>query len=144
MTSAARVPCLSPLLVLTAVPAASADGTTTPIPTPAVRADGVLGRVLHRAPRPLTTALPPGSRTRLTEPWPDRPAPDAVDVRLTVRAAGGASDTAESSAGFVPGAPRGAWGVVSGAAGCVVAAGAFLAVRRRGCRTDDESTGAGT
>ena len=103
-------------------------GTTTLEPRLAVRADGVLGRVLDRGPRSLPVALPPGSRTKLTEPWRDRPALDAVDVRLTVTAAGGVRDTAEVSARFVPS------GAVAGVAGAVVAVGAFFAVRRRGRR----------
>ncbi|WP_246101235.1 hypothetical protein [Streptomyces cyaneus] len=100
-------------------------GTTALAPTLAVRADGVLGRLLDRAPRPLPVDLPPGSRTELTEPWPDRPALDAVDVRLTVTAAGGASDTAQTSVRFVP------WGGVAGVAGALATAGALFAVRHR-------------
>ncbi len=104
-------------------------GTTTLVrPRLAVRADGFLGRVLDRAPRTLPVDLPPGSRTRLTEPWSDRPALDAVDVRLTVTAAGGARDEAEVSARFVP------WGAVAGSAGAVAAVGAFFVVRGRGRR----------
>ncbi|SDM83383.1 hypothetical protein SAMN04487981_102720 [Streptomyces sp. cf386] len=100
-------------------------GTTPIAPRLAVQADGVFGRVLDRAPRTLPVALPPGSRTELTEPWPDRPALDAVDVRLTVTAAGGVSDTAVASARFVP------WGAVTGVAGVMAAAGAFFVVRHR-------------
>ncbi|TXS40777.1 hypothetical protein EAO75_38425 [Streptomyces sp. uw30] len=100
-------------------------GTTAIAPSLAVRADGVFGRLLDRAPRPLPVDLPPGSRTRLTEPWPDRPALDAADLRLTVTAAGGAADTAQVSVRFVP------WGAVAGAAGAFAAAGALFAVRRR-------------
>ncbi|MGI5375947.1 hypothetical protein ACQEV2_17185 [Streptomyces sp. CA-251387] len=103
-------------------------GTTTLEPRLAVRADGVLGSVLDRGPRSLPVDLPPGSRTKLTEPWPDRPALDAVNVRLTVTAAGGVRDTAEVSARFVPS------GAVAGGAGAVAAMGAFFVVRRRGGR----------
>ncbi|MFH0519821.1 hypothetical protein ACHBTE_21945 [Streptomyces sp. M41] len=103
-------------------------GTTALAASLAVRVDGVFGRLLDRPPRPLPAALPPGSRTKLTEPWPDRPALDAVDVRLTVTAPGGARDTARTSARFVP------WGVVAGVAGAAAAVGAWLAVRRRGRR----------
>ncbi|KOG19620.1 hypothetical protein [Streptomyces viridochromogenes] len=101
-------------------------GTTTLVPKLAVRADGLFGRpVLDRAPRTLPVDLPPGSRTKLTEPWPERPALDAVDVRLTVTAGGGASDTAQVSVRFVP------WGAVAGAAGLLAAVVAVFAVRRR-------------
>ncbi|MGW1003387.1 hypothetical protein [Streptomyces sp. NPDC002520] len=107
-------------------------GTTVLVPRLAVRADGVLGRVLDRAPRTLPVHLRPSARMRLTEPWPDRPALDAVDVRLTVTAAGGARDTATASARFVP------WGALAGVAGAVLAgAGALIVVRRRGRRTTD-------
>lgn len=114
-------------------------GTTPLTPKLAVHADGVLGPVLDRPPRTLTVDLPPGSRTKLTEPWPDRPALDAVDVRLTVTAAGGVSDTAVASARFVP------WGAVTGVAGAVVAVGAFFVVRRRrrGGPYGGEAAGAG-
>ncbi|MGW2491116.1 COG1470 family protein [Streptomyces sp. NPDC001606] len=101
-------------------------GTTVLAPRLAVRADGVLGRVLDRPARPLPVRLRPGTRLRLTEPWPDRPALDAVDVRLTVTAAGGAHATATASARFVP------WQAPAGAAGAVLAgAGALRVVRRR-------------
>ncbi|MFC5217621.1 hypothetical protein [Streptomyces coerulescens] len=100
-------------------------GTTTLAPKLAVRADGVFGRLLDRTARSLPVDLPPGSRTKFTEPWPDRPGLDAVDVRLTVTAAGGAGDTAQVSVRFVP------WGTVAGAAGVFAAAGTLFAVRRR-------------
>ncbi|MGW0204358.1 COG1470 family protein [Streptomyces sp. NPDC003233] len=99
-------------------------GTTVLVPRLAVRADGVLGRVLDRAPRTLPVHLRPGARVKLTEPWPDRPALDAVDVRLTVTAPGGAHDTATTSARFVP------WPAVAGGA-LLAGAIAVLAVRRR-------------
>ncbi|KOV63235.1 hypothetical protein ADK64_21935 [Streptomyces sp. MMG1121] len=105
-------------------------GTTVLVPRLAVRADGVLGRVLDRAPRTLPVHLRPGTRVRLTEPWPDRPALDAVDVRLTVTAPGGAHDTETTSARFVP------WATVAEAGGAALAAaGALLAARRRRTRT---------
>ncbi|MFE5187454.1 hypothetical protein [Streptomyces sp. NPDC056628] len=100
-------------------------GTVPLAPRLEVRADGLFGRLLDRGPRALDVDLPPGSRTRLTEPWPGRPALDAVDVRLTVTAAGGAGDTAGTSARFVP---RGA---VTGTAGALAAGAALIAVRRR-------------
>lgn len=129
-------------------------GTTVLVPRLAVRADGLLGGllggpVLDRAPRTLALSLAPGERVRLTEPWPDRPALDAVDLRLTVTAAGGARDTGAASARFVP------WGGVGGGGAAVALAGAFVVVRRRGRRsghvaeaesprTDVELTGAMT
>ncbi|WP_329340020.1 hypothetical protein OG252_30075 [Streptomyces sp. NBC_01352] len=125
-------------------------GTTVLVPKLAVRADGLFGPVLDRAPRTLPVELPPGRRLHLSEPWPDRPALDAVDVRLTVTAGEGARDTGEVSARFVP------WGAAAGAGGAVAAAlmGAFFVVRRPGRRsgrevaesprTDVELTGAMT
>ncbi|WP_210576385.1 hypothetical protein [Streptomyces sp. GESEQ-4] len=101
-------------------------GTTALVPTLAVRADGVFGRrVLDRAPRTLPVELAPGRRIELTEPWPDRPALDSVDVRLTVTAAGGARDEAGASVWCVP------WGAVAGGGLGAVAVGAALAVVRR-------------
>jgi hypothetical protein len=99
-------------------------GTTVLAPRLAVRADGALGRVLDRAPRTLPVQLRPGARVKLTEPWPDRPALDAVDVRLTVTAPGGAHDTATTSARFVP------WPTVAGVALFTGAVAAFAARRR--------------
>ncbi|MGW2418166.1 COG1470 family protein [Streptomyces sp. NPDC001709] len=107
-------------------------GTTVLVPRLAVRADGVFGRVLDRAPRPLPVHLRPGARLKLTEPWPDRPALDAVDVRLTVTAPGGAHDTTATSARFVP------WPAVAGAGGALLAGtGALSAVRRRRTQPGD-------
>ncbi|WP_230195532.1 hypothetical protein, partial [Streptomyces coriariae] len=77
-------------------------GTTALVPRLAVHADGVLGAVLDRAPRTLPVRLPPGRRLTLDEPWPDRPALDAVTVRLTVTAPGAARATGRASARFVP------------------------------------------
>ncbi|MPY64810.1 COG1361 family protein, partial [Streptomyces spongiae] len=97
-------------------------GTTTLTPSLAVRAEGLFGRrLLDRAPRTLPVELPPGRRVRLSEPWPDRPVLDAVDVRLTVTADGGtARDAGSTAVRFVP------WGAVAGIAGGAMAAGAFL------------------
>ncbi|MDQ0961359.1 hypothetical protein QFZ66_005237 [Streptomyces sp. B4I13] len=104
-------------------------GTTVLVPRLAVHADGVLGAVLDRAPRTLPVRLPPGSRLALDEPWPDRPALDAVTVRLTVTAPGAAQATGRASARFVP------WAATAGAAaGALSAAAAVVAVRRRGRR----------
>ncbi|MGW1273274.1 COG1470 family protein, partial [Streptomyces sp. NPDC002491] len=77
-------------------------GTTVLVPQLAVHADGVLGTVLDRAPRTLPVRLAPGRRLALDEPWPDRPALDAVTVRLTVTAAGAAEATGRATARFVP------------------------------------------
>ncbi|MFG3032311.1 hypothetical protein ACGFZJ_27770 [Streptomyces sp. NPDC048253] len=101
-------------------------GTTALVPRLAVHADGVLGAVLDRAPRTLPVRLPPGRRLTLDEPWPDRPALDAVTVRLTVTAPGAARATGRASARFVP------WGAAAGtAAGALSVAAAAVAVRRR-------------
>ncbi|WP_329367602.1 COG1470 family protein [Streptomyces sp. NBC_01483] len=107
-------------------------GNTVLTPKLAVRADGVLGRALDRAPRTLPLDLLPGRRVTLTEPWHDPPALDAVDVRLTVTAAGGAHDTTSASVRFVP------WGALAAAAGAGLAAlGALWGVRRHRRRTPD-------
>ncbi|MEV1067540.1 hypothetical protein [Streptomyces sp. NPDC050263] len=102
-------------------------GTTALVPRLAVHADGVLGAVLDRAPRTLRVHLLPGRRLKLDEPWPDRPALDAVTVRLTVTAPGAPEATGRASARFVP------WGATAGtAAGALSAvAAAALTVRRR-------------
>ncbi|MGW3818624.1 COG1470 family protein [Streptomyces sp. NPDC005046] len=100
-------------------------GTTVLAPRLAVRADGVFGTLLDRAPRTLPVELLPGRRVTLREPWTGSPAFDAVDVRLTVTAAGGARSTATVSVRFVP------WGAVAGAGVALAAVGAFFAVRRR-------------
>lgn len=100
-------------------------GTTVLVPRLAVHADGLLGPVLDRAPRTLPVHLRPGERLDLTEPWPDHPALDAVDVRLTATAADGAHASAHTSARFVP------WGAVAGVAGAVAAGGALMVVRHR-------------
>ena len=107
-------------------------GTTTLAPSLAVHADGLFGRVLDRASRALPVRLAPGRRLELTEPWPNRPALDAVHLRLTVTAPGGAHDSGSASARFVP------WGPLAGTAGVLAAGGALLLVRRRGRRTTDE------
>ncbi|MEU6590595.1 hypothetical protein ABZ923_15475 [Streptomyces sp. NPDC046881] len=103
-------------------------GTTVLAPTLAVRADGLFGPVLDRAPRTLPVRLAPGARCTLSEPWPGRPALDRVRVRLTVTAPGGAHDTASTSAAYVP------WGAVAGTAGGAAAVTAVIRRRRRGAR----------
>ncbi|MFF9408688.1 hypothetical protein ACF1B0_24660 [Streptomyces anandii] len=108
-------------------------GTTVLAPHLAVHAEGVLGTVLDRAPRALPVRLEPGRRLRLSEPWPGRPTLDAVEVRLTVTAPGGAHDTAGTSARFVP------WGPLAAGTGgsAALAGGALFTVRRRGRRGPD-------
>ncbi|MFJ7302222.1 hypothetical protein [Streptomyces sp. NPDC099088] len=101
-------------------------GTTVLTPRLAVHADGVLGRVLDRAPRALPVGLLPGRRVTLHEPWTDPPVLDAVDVRLTVTAEGGARGTATASARFVP------WWAPAGAGAVLAALVILIAVRRRG------------
>ena len=103
-------------------------GTTVLVPRLAVHADGVLGAVLDRAPRTLPVRLPPGRRLVLDEPWPNRPALDAVTVRLTVTAQGAAPATGRASARFVP------WAATAGTAAGALSAAAVVAVRRRGRR----------
>ncbi|MBA2949912.1 COG1470 family protein [Streptomyces himalayensis] len=101
-------------------------GNTVLTPRLTVRADGVFGEVLHRGPRTLPVELLPGRRITLTEPWPDAPTFDAVDISLTATAAGGARDTAAGSARFVP------WGLLAGvAAGLAAAGGGAFWWRRR-------------
>ncbi|GGV24060.1 hypothetical protein GCM10010260_75540 [Streptomyces filipinensis] len=118
-------------------------GTTVLVPRLAVRADGILGRVLDRAPRTLPVRLRPGARLKLSESWPDRPALDAVHVCLTVTAPGGARGTATASARFVP------WPAVAGTGAPLLATAAALTtarLRRRRPRPDDpppEGTGQG-
>ncbi|WP_406861284.1 hypothetical protein [Streptomyces solicamelliae] len=105
-------------------------GNTVLAPRLSVRADGVLGTVLDRPARALPLTLRPGERRTLTEPWPDRPALDAVTVRLRVTADGGAGATARADARF---ASAGALGVLGGAllATAAVAWRASRALRRR-------------
>ncbi|MEU9122040.1 hypothetical protein AB0C96_19620 [Streptomyces sp. NPDC048506] len=101
-------------------------GNTELTPRLAVRADGLFGPVWRRAARTLPVTLRPGRAVDLTERWPDPPDLDAVDVRLTVTAAGGAHASATAS---YPAPP---WAVGAGALCAAVAgAGALLVVRRR-------------
>jgi hypothetical protein len=103
-------------------------GTTALVPRLAVHADGVLGAVLDRPPRTLPVQLAPGRRLALDEPWPDRPALDAVTIRLTVTAPGAGRATGRASARFVP--PGTAAGALSVAAAGATGA-AVVVVRRR-------------
>ncbi|MCP3820512.1 hypothetical protein NLX86_21170 [Streptomyces sp. A3M-1-3] len=111
-------------------------GNTVLTPRLAVRAEGLFGDVLRRGPRALPVELNPGQRLERTERWPDAPALDAVGVRLTVTAGGGAHGEATASVSFVPW-PQVLWtglGVLLlGAAGL-----ARRVVRRRRTRSPDE------
>ncbi|WAP56460.1 COG1470 family protein [Streptomyces sp. S465] len=120
-------------------------GNTVLTPRLAVRADGLFGQVLRRKPRTLPVELQPGTRVRLTESWPDPPALDSVDVRLTVTAGGGAHATATAGYTAVPWWPLApAAAVLAGTGG---GAGAWLLRRRRRRRRTPrprpQSTGAG-
>ncbi|MFI7342011.1 hypothetical protein ACIBUY_29225 [Streptomyces sp. NPDC050085] len=111
-------------------------GNTTLTPRLAVKADGVFGAVLDKAPRTLPVELLPGRRVSLSEPWHGAPALDSVDVKVTVTAGGGAADSATTTARFVP------WPAVAGA--LAVLAGALCAVafhvRRRRRPTDTQGS----
>ncbi|MFG2531983.1 hypothetical protein [Streptomyces sp. NPDC048516] len=100
-------------------------GNTVLTPRLAVHADGLFGPVLRRATRTLPIALRPGQSIDLTEKWPDPPGPDAVDVRLTVTAGGGAHGSATVTYTAVP------WGAVAGPVFLLAAGGGGLAVLRR-------------
>ncbi|MEU4204775.1 hypothetical protein AB0B79_15185 [Streptomyces sp. NPDC039022] len=100
-------------------------GNTTLTPRLAVDADGLFGPALRRAARTLPVTLPPGRRAPLTEPWPDPPVLDSVDVRLTATAAGGARGTAETSCTAVP------WGAAALPPAGLLAGAALWRVRRR-------------
>ncbi|MFD7666554.1 hypothetical protein [Streptomyces sp. NPDC059788] len=101
-------------------------GNTTLAPRLAVRADGLFGPALRRAARALPVTLPPGRRVPLTEPWPDPPALDSVDVRLTVTAAGGAQGAAGATYTAVP------WAAAALPPVGLLAGAAVWRVRRRG------------
>ncbi|MFI8928567.1 hypothetical protein ACIG3E_12925 [Streptomyces sp. NPDC053474] len=53
-------------------------GTTVLAPRVAVRADGVFGELLDRAPHRVPARIAPGGRVALSEPWPGVPWPAAV------------------------------------------------------------------
>ena len=101
-------------------------GNTVLTPRLAVRADGLFGPVLRRAARTLPVELPPGQRGRAhRDAGPIAPALDAVDVRLTVTAGGGAHGAATASYTAAP------WGVVAGPVLLLAAGAGGLAVVRR-------------
>ncbi|MFJ9470334.1 COG1470 family protein [Streptomyces caniferus] len=101
-------------------------GNTALTPRLAVRADGLFGPVLRRAPRTLPTVLRPGQGVDLTEKWPDPPGLDAVAIRLTVTAGGGAHGSATATYTVAPW-----WAVAGGALLLAAGAGGLMAVRRR-------------
>ncbi|MEU8530392.1 MULTISPECIES: hypothetical protein [Streptomyces] len=103
-------------------------GNTALTPRLSVRADGVLGTALDRPARDLPVTLRPGERRALTEPWPDRPALDAVTVRLGVTAADGAHAAARAEARF---ASAGAVGTLAAALLASVATAGYALLRRR-------------
>ncbi|MEU9101435.1 hypothetical protein [Streptomyces sp. NPDC048361] len=109
-------------------------GNTALTPRLAVHADGVFGRALQRAARPLPLELLPGQRVELSEAWPHPPALDRVDVRLDVTAEGGAHASAAADVTFVP------WGAVTGVGlvllGGAAAAARLIARRRRAPRAE--------
>ncbi|MFI0780234.1 hypothetical protein [Streptomyces sp. NPDC021212] len=115
-------------------------GNTALTPRLAVRADGLFGAVLRRDARTLPVQVPPGKRVRLTERWPDAPALDAVDVRLTVTARGGAHAVASAKYTAAPG-----WLLAAAAATALGAAGgggAWLFRRRNRSRMASTESGA--
>jgi len=99
-------------------------GNTVLTPRLAVRADGLFGPVLRRAARTLPHRLAPGRSADLTETWADPPGLDAVTVRLTVTADGGAHGSATASYTALP------WGVVAGPVFLLAGAGGLVVVRR--------------
>ncbi|WP_433856600.1 COG1470 family protein [Streptomyces kronopolitis] len=102
-------------------------GTTVLRPRIAVRADGLFGPLLRRAARAQPAALAPGRAVDLTETWSGPPALDAVEVRLTATAAGGAHDAATASYSAVP------RGVLAAPLPLLAAgAGGLVVLRRRG------------
>ncbi|MEV0442246.1 hypothetical protein AB0I84_27370 [Streptomyces spectabilis] len=119
-------------------------GNTVLAPRVAVRADGVFGELLDRAPHRVPARVAPGSRVALSEPWSGVPSFDVVDVRLTVTAAGGVRAEGSASARLVP------WPAAAGAGAGAVAAGvaAWFAVRhvvrrrRRGARPPEADSAA--
>ncbi|WP_328386471.1 hypothetical protein OHS81_22485 [Streptomyces sp. NBC_00400] len=113
-------------------------GNTVLAPRLAVRADGLFGPVLRRAPRALPTTLRPGQGVDLTEKWADPPRLDAVDLRLTVTAGGGAHGSATATYTTAP------WGAVAGGMLLLVAGvgGPVVVRRRRRARGASEVPGA--
>ncbi|MFD5425052.1 hypothetical protein [Streptomyces sp. NPDC127084] len=114
-------------------------GNTVLSPRLAVRARGLTRQLMARPARPLPVTLPPGGRVELTEPWPDPPALDSVDVSLQATAAGGAH--AEGTAEALYLSPGGVAAAATLGLGAVGGAAAAVRVRRRARhRYDGEAT----
>ncbi|MEC4018781.1 WxL protein peptidoglycan domain-containing protein [Streptomyces sp. H27-D2] len=114
-------------------------GNTALAPRLAVRADGVFGEVLSRKARDLPVELLPGQRVRLTEKWPDPPALDSVDVRLTVNAGGGARGSASAAYTAAPWGLPGVGLALLAALGAGAGFGARRLRRRGGARSEPDS-----
>ncbi|MFG3309955.1 hypothetical protein [Streptomyces wuyuanensis] len=99
-------------------------GNTVLAPRLAVRADGLTGELLRRPARSLPVELGPGRSLELTEPWPDPPALDSVDVTLRVTAPGAAPAEATASARYVP------WAAATGTVLALGAAAGGIALWR--------------
>ncbi|MET7615775.1 hypothetical protein [Streptomyces sp. NPDC005408] len=110
-------------------------GNTALTPRLTIRADGLFGEVLHRAPRTLPVELLPAQRITLTEKWPEHPSLDSVTVHIEATAPGDARAKGSATATFVP------WGTVAGAAAGLLAAlgGTVWFVRRRTRRQPDRT-----
>lgn len=101
-------------------------GNTVLSPRVTITADGLFGEVLRRTPGGLPAELLPARRITLTENWRDRPALDAVQVRVRATAAGAPAADATTSARFVP------WAWCASALALGAAAAALWLRRRRG------------
>ncbi|ARF55642.1 hypothetical protein [Streptomyces gilvosporeus] len=112
-------------------------GNTVLRPRVALRADGIFGATLHRPARPLPDALRPGQRIDRTEKWPDPPALEPVEVRVTATAGQGARGAASATYTAVP------WGAAAGAAAVLAAGAGTWGVVRRRRRTRRGRDGAG-
>ncbi|MFD9909160.1 hypothetical protein [Streptomyces sp. NPDC059063] len=100
-------------------------GTTVLAPRVAVRARGVFGELLDRAPRKVP-GVAPGRRVSLSEPWGGVPGFDVVSVEVAASAGGGVRGVGTASVRIVP------WTAVAGVSGGLVGVvGGFFAVRGR-------------
>ncbi|HET6356525.1 hypothetical protein [Streptomyces sp.] len=102
-------------------------GNTVLTPRVTIRADGLFGEVLRRAPRTLPVELLPAQRVTLTEKWPGHPTLDSVTVHVEATAPGDARAKGSASVMFVP------WAAVAGSAAALLAAagGTVWFLRRR-------------